>query len=145
MSLVKFNPANTSLDNIWDDFFKRNVWDSARPTIPAHNIPAVNIREDDDAFQIEVAAPGYVKDNFQLDLDNNQLRLSVEHKEEAKTDKENYTLKEFSYKSFSRSFRLPKTVSAENISAKYENGMLLIDLPKKEEAKVQPLRTIKIK
>ncbi len=145
MSLVKFNPRNASLNSIWDDFFHRDSFDSASPTIPAHNVPAVNIIENADSFQIEVAAPGYNKGDFKLDLDNHQLRLSVEKKDEKEENNSTYNLKEFSYSSFSRSFRLSKKVDSEKISAKYENGMLIIDLPKKEEAKVQPLRAIKIK
>ena len=110
------------------------------------NNPAVNIVETTDNFIVEVAAPGKAKDEFVIALDNEILTISSEEKEEknsAATDIK-YTRKEFSYSSFKRTFSLPETVNSEQISANYENGILVITMPKREEAKVQAKRMIEI-
>lgn len=109
------------------------------------NTPAVNVKETDEGFQVELAAPGLVKEDFNIELDNDLLVISSEKKSESESEeKGKYTRKEFSYTSFKRSFTLPETADANKIEASYENGMLLIKLPKKEEAKVQPKRLIEI-
>ncbi len=109
------------------------------------NVPAVNIKETGDSYHVEVAAPGLKKDDFEINLDNNLLTISSEIKEE-NTDESNerFTRREFSYSSFRRTFTLPETVEADKISAKYHDGILKIDMPKKEQAKKKPLRTIEI-
>lgn len=122
---------------LWPDFFDTDrfftdVWPSKM-----QSVPAVNIKENDGRFDIEVAAAGMNKDDFKISLDDNILTISGEKKEEKKDDNEKYTRREFSYSSFSRSFTLPENADAENVSANYENGMLKISLPKrvKDEAK----------
>src|SRR5690625_272441 len=107
---------------------------------------AVNVKENDYEFILEVAAPGMKKEDFKLELDNNVLSISSEKKEEKETEdkEEKFTLREFSYSSFKRSFTLPETVDHSKISADYKDGVLKIELPKREEAKVQPKRTIEI-
>jgi HSP20 family protein len=107
-------------------------------------LPAVNIKETEDAFEVGVAAPGFKKDEFNIELDNNLLTVSSEKKEENKVEGEKYTRREYSYQSFKRSFTLPEEVEADKITAKYENGILNISIPKKEEAKPKPARQIKI-
>jgi HSP20 family protein len=108
-------------------------------------LPAVNIKETADDFQIEVAAPGLSKNDFKINLDNNQLVISSEHKDEKKEENENYTRKEFSYQSFQRSFTVDQAlVDGEKINAKYADGILNIVLPKREEVKPKPAKEIKI-
>ncbi len=102
-------------------------------------VPAVNITEDDDGFRLSVAVPGMKKSDFEIDLDGNQLTIGCS-KEESQTEKDaKYTRKEYSYHSFERSFTLPDDVNRERIDAFYENGVLVLMLPKKEEARKQHL------
>ena len=100
--------------------------------------PAVNVSETEDAFKVEVAAPGFEKQNFALNVENGHLVVSAkreEKTEEGQPDKGRFLRREFRYESFKRSFKLPITVNQDSISAVYENGILNIELPKKEEAK----------
>lgn len=133
--------------NLFDDFFMRDLWNRNvnNHSTTKTNIPAVNIKENSKNFQVELAAPGMNKDDFKIEVEDNTLTISSEkqHEKEVKED-ENYTRKEFSYQSFQRSFKLSKdVVDIENIEAKYENGVLHLLIPKKEEVK-QTSRTIKI-
>jgi HSP20 family protein len=107
-------------------------------------LPAVNIKENDNGFDVEMAVPGMKKDDFRVNLENNVLCISSEKKLENETNQGNYSRKEFSYQSFSRSFTLPDSADEGNIKAKYENGILMISIPKKEEAKPKPPRVIDI-
>jgi len=107
-------------------------------------IPLVNIRETNESFVIELAAPGFVKEDFDIDLDNNILTISTIKKQETEKVTKNYTKKEFDYTEFKRSFTLPETADFEKIDAKYEKGILEITITKKDEAKVQPKRKIDI-
>ncbi|QIP17308.1 Hsp20/alpha crystallin family protein [Spirosoma aureum] len=96
-------------------------------------MPAVNVKEDTDGYQIDVAAPGLKKEHFKLSLHNGKLTVSTQQQE--KTEPGQYTKREFSYHAFSRSFWLPDSFDKEQIQARYEDGILHIVLPKKEEAK----------
>ncbi|MGB3781050.1 MAG: Hsp20/alpha crystallin family protein [Tunicatimonas sp.] len=107
-------------------------------------VPAANVQEQDDAFLIELAAPGMQKQDFHINLENGTLTVSSEKKEESKQEEDNYTRQEFSYRSFRRSFVLPDSVKADDIQAKYEDGVLKLTLPKKEEAKQAPRKEIAI-
>jgi HSP20 family protein len=98
-------------------------------------VPAANVKENDSEYTIDLAAPGMKRDDFHIDIENGILSISSEKKEESEEKSEHFTRKEFSYSSFSRSFRLPESVNDEKINAKYDNGVLKIHLPKKEEAK----------
>ena len=98
-------------------------------------LPKVNIKETADAFMVEMAVPGLKKSDFHIDLNNEVLSISTETKEESEHKEENYTRREFGYSSFKRTFNLPESVNDEKINATYENGILHILLPKKEEAK----------
>lgn len=129
MSLVRFNqyPNFTDLmENLERNFLGRVDENSG-------DIPAVNIKEENDKFVMEMAAPGLKKEDFHINLDNYQLTVSSEAKEKKEEEKDNYTRREFLYTSFSRSFTLPKSIDAEKIKADYKNGVLSITLPKKEE------------
>lgn len=108
--------------------------------------PAANIKETEDGFVVELAAPGKQKDDFKIELNHNVLSISSESKteHEVKDEKERYTRKEFNYNSFQRSFVLPSSVDSDKITANYENGVLNISIPKKEEVKKKPVRNIEI-
>ena len=129
MNLVKFNQYPTFTDLI--ENLERNFL--GRVDENSGDIPAVNIKEENDKFILEMAAPGMSKDAFKINLDNYQLTISSEQKKEKKEKEDNYTRREFVYSSFSRSFTLPKTIDVEKIKADYKNGILLLTLPKKEE------------
>lgn len=105
----------------------------------------MNIRENDESFMIEVAAPGLAKENFKLNLDRNRLVISSEQREEKNESDNKYSRREFSYQSFERSFTLPEgAVDGDKITAKYNDGILLVTLPKREEIKPKPAREIEI-
>ncbi|WP_460925229.1 Hsp20/alpha crystallin family protein [Pontibacter brevis] len=111
------------------------------------SVPAVNVRETKNSFELEVAAPGMDKQDFKIELDNNMLIISAEkeNKQEEQDDKGNFTRREFSYQSFTRSFSLPeRLVQGDKISAKYKDGILCITVPKSEEAKEKPVKKIEI-
>ena len=135
MTLVKRNDLwFPDIANFFDDFLGTNTQNNGLNFATGRSIPAVNIKENDKNFEVEVAAPGMDKKNFKVEVENNVLTISAEKKEEKKEKKDNYSRKEFSYESFERSFTLPQDmVDANKIVAKYENGILKIDIPKKEE------------
>lgn len=108
------------------------------------HVPAVNITEEDESFQIEVAALGMEKSDFHVDVESGQLIISVEKEEKKKEDDKNYTRREYNYESFNRSFMLPESVMTDDIKACYENGVLNITLPKEEEVKVTPKKEIAV-
>jgi len=109
-------------------------------------MPAVNIKETNDEFLVEMAAPGMNKKDFKIELDGTALTISSENQTETEDkDGENYNRKEFSYQSFYRTFHLPKeVVNADKIQARYDNGILRIEIPKHEKAKQKPARLIDI-
>ena len=147
MTLVKRNSDNL-FPSLFDNFFSRDLmdWNNSNFSNTNTTLPAVNIRENDQEFIIEVAAPGMNKKDFNISLDNNQLNISSESTNETENNEGSYSRREFSYQSFSRSFRLPVSlIDGDKISAKYEEGILFIHLPKKEEAKPKPSRMISIK
>lgn len=132
-----------------DDFFNRNWLDSSLSNwrSAGATLPAVNIHETADDFLIEVASPGMKKEDFKVELDNNILTISSEKEEQMEDRGSNgkYTRREFSYQAFQRSFELPENkVDGEKIQAKYEDGILHVTVPKKEEAKVKPAKQIAI-
>jgi len=152
MSLTKFNGNFPSLI---DEFFGRDMdqlFNFNRPSSGGplsrvgSNVPAVNIREDDEQYALEVAAPGMRKEDFKVMLEDGVLTVSTEHKHEHETKdgQGNYTKREFSYHSFSRSFRLPDSCEQERIQARYLDGVLHLEIPKKEEAKRKAPRQIQI-
>lgn len=146
MNLIKTNQANR-LPSVFDDIFKTDwLGGTTNMNSIGTSIPAVNIQERDDNFTVQVAAPGKTRDDFKIELDNDVLTISSEEKKEKETNEKNgrYTRREFSYSNFKRAFSLPESVQSDKISASYENGVLMINLPKKEEAKVQPKRMIEI-
>ncbi len=142
MSLIK---RTDRLPFLLDDFFNTDWLGGTNVSKIGFNSPAVNVREADNDFTIELAAPGLTKDSFNIELDNDVLHISSETASQKETkDEGKYTRKEFSYSTFKRSFNLPDTVDSARIEASYDNGILVLTLPKKEEAKVQPKRLIDI-
>jgi len=134
-----------TFSNWLDDVFNRDL-----PSVFTSNfntgitLPKVNIIETADAFIVEMAVPGLKKSDFQVDIDNQVLSISTETKEENEHKDGNYTRREFGYSSFKRTFSLPESVNDDKIDASYKDGILSILLPKKEEAKRKPARSIKI-
>lgn len=146
MSIVKRDGTRSMLPDLWDSFFNRDVfgWDSNFAN-EGQSLPAVNIKENNDNFEVEMAAPGMKKDDFKIQLDGTALTISSEHQDEQKQDEGNYNRREFSYRSFYRTFHLPKeVVDADNIKARYEDGILKLEIPKREEAKQKPPRLINV-
>ena len=116
----------------WNDLMDFNGWGRTM------TIPAVNITDNRDEYNISLAVPGLTKDDFNIDVEGNVLTISNE-KEESKEEKDaKFTRREYSYSSFSRSFTLPDDVNREKIDAIYKDGILKLSLPKKEEAKKVP-------
>lgn len=107
-------------------------------------LPAVNVLDNAEEYKVEMAVPGLKKSDFDISLDNQLLSISAETKTEENEESENFTRREFGYSSFKRTFSLPETVETDKINAKYEDGILKVTLPKREEAKKKPLRQIKI-
>ena len=135
MTLVKFNQPgaktfNGLLDSFLNDF----------PYTPTNNLnfPAVNINESNDDYELAFNVPGRNKEDFKITVDKNILTVSFDKKEETKDENKKQIKKEFSFQSFKRSFTLDEKIAADNIAAKYENGILALTLPKKEEVKIQP-------
>lgn len=149
-SLVKSNGGFfPALPSLIDDFFTRDWLDSslANWRVTGATLPAVNVMETNDEFRIELAAPGMKRSDFKVELDNNVLTISSEREDhsEQKDERGNYTRKEFSYRSFQRSFSLPENkVLGEKITARYLDGILYVTVPKSEEAKVKPAKQIAV-
>lgn len=146
MNVVKSNKKTDLFPSLLTDFFDddkffRNRWFENEFNA---SLPAVNIKENDSQFDIEFAAPGFTKADFRIDVDQNVLTVSAEKEEEKKEESTRFTRKEFSYNTFSRSFTLPQTVNADKIDAKYADGLLRLQIPKKEEAKAHPKKQIKV-
>jgi len=138
MTLVKFNPEkrnNGSLlpgfNDVFDSIFNDTFFNDRMVT----RVPAANISESEDHYHVELAAPGLKKEDFKISLDRNVLNISVERENESNEQQKNYSKREYSYTSFVRSFTLPDSANAENIDAAYADGVLKIDIAKREEAK----------
>ena len=134
MTLVKVNNnGHRSLSNFVDEFFQGLPAGLGREE--SLGFPPVNVHETADAYHLELAAPGRTREDFKLTVDNGQLVVGFEKKEETKTEDYKTIRKEFSFKSFKRSFNLDDRIDAGAIQAKYENGVLKLLLPKKEQVK----------
>jgi len=149
MTLIKRNENYPTWSNFFNEFFNHDWfdWNNNNFSDPNTTLPSVNIKETTDLFEVEMAVPGMAKEDFKVELNNNYLTISAEKKTESETkDKkgERFTRREFSYKSFSRSFSLPDVVESEKIEAKYENGILTLKIPKQEESKPNPIKQIEI-
>jgi HSP20 family protein len=147
MSLIKRNGNYSDLRSTMNELINMNVdqFLNRNPFfVEPLQMPAVNIKETDNSFELSLAAPGLEKKDFKVEVDNNLLTISAERSQE-KEEKENaYTRKEYNYNSFMRSFELPPYVNAEAIDAQYKDGVLTLTLPKKEEAKTNRRKEISI-
>ncbi|GHC53626.1 Hsp20/alpha crystallin family protein [Ulvibacter litoralis] len=143
MSLVKFKRRpfeNLITSDLFkdDDFFDNRLWNKKLDE------PALNIKETKDAFEVELAAPGFSKKDFEVTIDNGCLNISAENSNNTKEEKDNYTRQEFRYNSFEKRLQLPDTVKEEDVKAQYKDGILSFNLLKKEEAKLNKPRTVEI-
>ena len=148
MTLVRFNSDNNKKKNAlmpgFTDVFDSIFNDTFFSDRMMSRVPAANISESKDHYHVELAAPGLQKEDFKLSLDRDVLSISVEQNLENDSKERNFNKREFSYTSFVRSFTLPESADANGIEAKYENGVLCINILKREEAK-QHSRQIEIK
>ena len=144
MTLIKWRGANdavpSNFSNWIEDFFTEN---NLPKWAGFAGKPAVNIRETDKSFVLEVAAPGYKREDFNISVENDLLTISTEQENKVEENEKGYTRREFSYSSFSRSFTLPESVNADNIKGTYANGILSVELPKKPEA-AKVKKTVKV-
>jgi HSP20 family protein len=145
MSLIKWSPETSffpAFPKWMDDFFDDggNWFKSFKGA----TMPAVNVKENKNAFMLEVAAPGFKKGDFKLEIQNGCLTISGETKEEKEDKDEKYTRQEYRYSSFSRSFTLPENVKGDDISAEYADGILKVTMPKKK-AEEKPAIQIAVK
>ncbi len=145
MTLVKFRQRP------WENLFTSDLLDfdvgnllNDKLWLKKMNEPALNIKEKKDEFEIELAAPGFNKKDFEVNIADGRLNIMAKRSEKKEEKEENFTRKEFSYNSFEKSLQLPETVMDEKIKAKYENGILRFSLAKKEEAKKQQPKKIEI-
>lgn len=144
MLLVRNSNQTPSL---FDRFFDGEMFDWSHRNFSNTNttLPSVNIKDNADAFTVEVAAPGFVKADFKIELNRNLLTISSDKKVENETKEgEVFTKREFSYQSFTRSFTLPQIANGDKIEASYDNGILTVLIPKRDEAKPKPARMIEI-
>ena len=132
-------------NSLFDDFFTKDLFDFNSQKSSA-TLPSVNVKESDNAFEIEFAAPGMKKENFKINLEGNQLEISAEDKSDVQDTSSDgrYTRREFNYSSFRRSFTIPESVDQENIEASYTDGILKVVVPKKEVT-VHKAKAIEVK
>lgn len=134
------------MPTVFDDFFKPwNEWFDGGLLRRAISVPAVNIIEKKDKYLVSLAAPGMKKNDFNIDLDGNMLTISCEKEDRKEEENAKFTRKEYNYSSFSRSFSLPEEVDEDKIDAKYEDGVLNITLPRKENGRGQTTKKIAVK
>lgn len=125
-----------------DDFINQD-WNLKTPS--STTLPAVNIKDLDAQFEIELAVPGMKKSDFEIEVEDGLLSISSSLEEEQVTEKGKFTRREFSYNSFKRTFAIPESVDPSNIEAQYSDGVLQLRLPKRKEALRQPKKLIKIR
>ncbi len=140
MSVVKRN--NSVFPALMNELFKPD-WFGGLESATTY-LPAVNIKDNEANFELELSVPGRKKEDFNIEIDKDVLTVSSEVRTDEEKKGENYTRKEFTFSSFKRSFTLPETVDSEKIEAHYENGILSFVLPKKAEALPKPKRLIEL-
>ncbi|MCM4168761.1 Spore protein SP21 [Arenibacter antarcticus] len=140
MSIVKRN--NVVFPSLMNEILRPD-WFGGMDTFK-HNVPAVNVKESDSDFELEMAIPGRKKEDFKVEIDKEVLTISSEIQKDENKSEDNYTRREFSFSSFKRVFTLPETVDIDKIDASYTDGILKFVLPKKEEALPKPKRAITV-
>lgn len=145
MKLAKFNPTLNKPMNHWvDRFFNDGHFSTYFDRSFTQMTPSVNVVELTNGFRIEIAAPGLTKSDFKINLDKDLLAISVARENNNEESGEKFYRREFNYSSFERKFRLPETVDTDGIKASYDNGVLNVSLPKRDEAIEKPARDIEI-
>lgn len=147
MTVVSTAKRNRLVPALFEDFFNERFFDSPFFKVNGSNgslVPDVNVIENPANFQIEIAAPGLDRNDFKVEVANGLLNISAEKKEEKNEEGKNYTRKEFSYNSFSRSFQLPDNLVADDVDAKYDNGVLRLTLPKKELSEPEQAKQVTV-
>jgi len=129
--------------SLFDEFFTRDFGIDLAPR--TYQTPAVNVTEKENAFHMELVAPGKEKKDFDVELEEDTLTISTTTDQESNEDNSQFTRREFDYASFQRSFRIPETIDTKNIKANYKNGLLSIILPKRKEAIPEPKKQIEIR
>ncbi len=146
MSLIKFNKnrfpwVNDRVSNWLDteDFFADDFF------VRDRKLPAMNVKENKDDFEIELAVPGFSKKDIEITMEDEMLHICAKKRKEEVEEEEGYTRREFSYNEFDRKLQLPASVNQnEDVKATYKNGILTLNLIKREEAKEQPKKVIEI-
>jgi len=129
----------------FDNFFENNLGTEFLSNFNTGiTLPAVNIKETNEDFVLELAIPGMKKSDFTIDVENKILSISSEVKHENEDTNANYTRREFGYSSFKRTFTLPDSIESDKVKATYKDGILMVVLPKREEAKQKPAKRIEI-
>ncbi len=148
MTMLSVKPENGKLgfprlSNMMESFFENELFNMSDQDF--FKTPAlVNIKDSKESYRIEVAAPGFKKEDFNISLEGGILTIKAEHKATTETNEEKFTRKEFNFSSFARNFTLPKTIEVTKVVASYEDGILRVVLPKKEEAKETSKMEVKI-
>jgi len=137
---VRFRTSLPAISKMMEDIFDSDLF-----RFPATDVslPPVNISRSDEAYDIEMAVPGFGKEDFKVAVEDGILKITGEHKAEQEKKEKNYTRREFSFSSFERSFRLPEECNPENVEAKYENGVLHVRVPVK--AAIKKVHEISVK
>lgn len=142
MSLIK--RSNWNEGSMLGDFFDDDRFFSS-PWLRGQHMPAVNVKETDKSYEVELAAPGFNKKDINIAVDNGLLTVSGENSQEKETKQENYSRREFGYSSFSRSFNLPANINEEDIEAKYADGILKLSISKRGLPTAKEKKKIEIK
>lgn len=148
-TLVKKNGSFPVMKTFFDDFFARDLfdWNNKNFAAVGSNVPSANLKETDSKFEVELAAPGMKKEDFNIEIEDNVLTISSEKQEELEESnkKEHYVRKEYNYTSFSRSFYLPDAADDDKVEATYKDGVLHVTIDKKESSKKKVGKRIQIK
>lgn len=145
MSLLK--KSNQNLSPFLKSVFRDDFWDDnthfLNSFMKESNTPKVNIKESEESYTLELAVPGKRKDDFSIEVDRSKLIIFSEEKKEEEETKDQYTRKEYNYKSFQRSFQLPEDIKHDAIQASYDNGVLTIEIPKTKES-IKKIKSIQV-
>lgn len=146
MNLVRFKNgnSNTGVNHFIDDFFNPFMRDDFFADRDVSKMPAVNVAETDEAYHIEVIAPGMDKGDFKIDVERELLTVSAKKETESKDETKKYSKREYAFSAFTKSFNLPESIDHNKIDASYTDGILMIEIGKKEEA-IIAAKTIEIK
>lgn len=143
MALIRNSDWPTLRGSMLSDFFDDDVF--PKSSMGRRNMPSVNIKETEKTYELEMAAPGYNKKDFNISVENGMLTVMAEKQQEQERKEDRYTRREFGYESFSRSFNLPANTSEEDIHARYEDGILKLSISKKDPGTGNNKKAITVK